>query len=391
MLRKLLRFIDKTFGRLVIIILILYDRALRPPIKRPGKDSPGGKKIKNILVIKIVGLGDTVLMLTPIKRLREHYADVKISALVTSLSSGILADQRIIDEVIIYQVLDQHKGILDFIKLIRYLRSKRFDCVIDFEHHFKLVSVISYLTGAAKRIGFHYNQNLRGRLYTHSVFLDPGRHMVDSFMELLKPLDIESKQVKSLEKIHIHSSDEERVTSWLTAHGIKDNNLMVAIHAGSGLRALSRRWDKEKFAEIIRRLNEQYQARVILTGSRDEHELLEQIIKLAPNGTVYNSAGQLDLKGTAALMKRCQLVISNDTGPMHIAAAMGARTIGLFGPNLPSRYAPIGKNNAFIYKKVKCSPCIQVHEGKVFECQDPICMHQIGVEEVWTAIKQQLS
>jgi ADP-heptose:LPS heptosyltransferase len=85
-------------------------------------------------------------------------------------------------------------------------------------------------------------------------------------------------------------------------------------------------------------------------------------------------------------MRRCDLFVSNDTGPLHMAAAMGTPTIGLFGPNSPTRYAPVGSHNTSIFKDVHCSPCIQIHRGRIDDCRDGICVKQITVDEVWDAV-----
>ena len=115
--------------------------------------------------------------------------------------------------------------------------------------------------------------------------------------------------------------------------------------------------------------------------------MVDEILKRAGAGGGLSAAGCLSIKQTAALMGMCDLFISNDTGPMHIAAAVGAPTIGLFGPNTPQRYAPVGVNTTSIFKQVECSPCVHIHEGKAGTCDRGICMEAISVEEVWEAIR----
>lgn len=386
MRRKLLRLVDRSLGQLIALCIVVYDRILRPSAKRSRTDLTLEPAPKNILIIKMVGIGDTVLMLTPIQCLRRHFPDAKISALVTSLSSGIVIGQPSIDEVIVYNDLTWERGVLGFARLIRLLRNKRFDCVMDFEQHFRLTSVLAYLTGASRRIGFYYNRSLRGSLYTDSIHLDSDCNMVDSYMNLLRPLGIDSPPVDTLEGIHIGADDEAKVARWLANRGICSTDLVIGIHAGSGPRAPHKRWDKENFAEIIRRLQVNWGAKVILTGTTQERGLIQQIMSLVGDRTAYDSGGEFDTKQVAALAKRCDLFLSNDTGPMHIAAAVGTPTIGLFGPESPCRYAPVGKRNASIYKQLSCSPCVEIHKGKVRDCDNPVCMREISVEDVWTRI-----
>jgi ADP-heptose:LPS heptosyltransferase len=384
--RKLLRNLDKLGGRPIVHILAAYDRLLATLSRRPDAAQGGPRAPGNILVIKLVGLGDTVLMLTPIGHIRRQFPSARITALVTPLSSGIVSGQPSIDEVIVFDALASRRSLPGFLRLIRLLRARRFDCVLDFEQHFLMTSVLSYLTGSKRRIGFHYDHGVRGRLLTDSVALDPGRHMVDAYMELLKPLGITEDHVDTLWNIDVTTEDESTVASWLEAHGVGSKDVLVGIHAGSGPRGLHKRWDKKSFAEIIRRMRDRLGIKTVLTGAAYERDLVRQIVSLVGDEGAVNGAGQFETRQTAALARRCSLFISNDTGAMHIAAAVGTPTIGLFGPETPGRYGPVGAHNVSLYRPLPCSPCVEIYKGEVRHCRNPICMGQISVEDVWSAI-----
>ncbi len=389
MARTLLRFIDRSVGGLLVRALAAYDglRSLVGGGRRPpAVPYAGGRAPANILVIKLVGLGDTVLMLTPLARLRKEFPRARITALVTPLSVGVLSAQPSVDETVVYDVFGADSGIGGILRIVRLLRARRFDCVIDFEQHFRMTSVVSYLTGAPMRVGFFYTGSPRKDLFTHPAFLDPDGHMVDAYMALLRPFGIGSDRVRELEPIAVTPEDEGVVDDWLSRRGIGADGPLVGIHPGSGIRAPVRRWGAEKFAEIIRRLRRHYGATVVLTGGGDERERVAGIIDLAGADGVYSAAGDLSILQSAGLMARCDLFISNDTGPLHMAAAMGTPTIGLFGPNSPTRYAPVGRNNTSIYKAVDCSPCIQIHRGRIDDCKDGICVKRITVDDVWKAV-----
>jgi ADP-heptose:LPS heptosyltransferase len=301
---------------------------------------------------------------------------------------GILTAQPSVDETIVYDVFGEDSGLAGLFRMVRMLRACEFDCVIDFEQHFQMTSVVAYLTNAPRRIGFYYTGSPRKGLFTDAVFLDPSGHMVDAYMSLLQPFGIETGRVEELESIFVPPEDEEAVDEWMRARGICGSGPLVGIHSGSGIRAPVRRWGAGKFAEIIRRLRRAYGAVIVLTGGSDERARVREVIDLAGAECVYSASGELSILQTAALMKRCDLVISNDTGPLHMSAAVGTPTIGLFGPNSPARYAPVGRHNTSIFKGVHCSPCIQIHKGRIDDCTDGICVKSITVDEVWAAVER---
>jgi heptosyltransferase-2 len=381
--RKFLRLVDKGLGPTAIRVLVAYDRLRPGPARAAGR---GAAPPSAVLVIKLVGLGDTVLMLTPLKRLRERFPRARIAALVTPLSAEVMAGQPLVDEVIVFDALGLRGNPFGAASLLRALRRRRFDCVIDFEQHFQLSAVLAYLTGAPRRIGFSWNRSLRGRMFTDPVCPAADEHMVESFLRLLVPLGLTPKPVEALEQITTSPEDQAKVSQWLTRHGIGNGDLVVAVHAGSGPRAPHRRWDKAKFAEIARRLGTDTGAKVVMTGTDRERPLVREIVSLAATPNAYDASGEFTVKQVAELARRCDLVVSNDTGTMHVAAAMGTPTVGVFGPESPTRYGPFGGRNRSVFKHLACSPCIEIHRGRHRRCADPRCIAEIGVEDVWAAI-----
>ena len=388
MRRKVLRFINKTTGTFFCVILFLFDKLVNVIPHKRKSESRTPIPSCNILVIKIVGLGDTVLMLPSITALKATYPQARISAMVTPLSSGILQYIKSIDELIVYDIFSSHKGIIGLIKLILLLRRKRFNLVIDFEQHIKLISIVSYLTGASRRIGFSNEKLGRGLLLTDKIHLDDAEHTVKNFAELVKKAGVKAN-ITHLERIDVPDRDRDFVENWLSKRNIVPGTLLVGIHPGSGGSATSRRWPKERFAQIADKLAEIYGARVIITGSPSEVELANEVARLMKTVPVI-AAGQMSIGQLIGLIDKLHLYISNDTGPMHISAAMGTPTIGLFGPNTPVRYKPYGNQHISIYKPSPCSPCINVHKGEVPDCKQSsvLCLESITVEEVWYAIEK---
>jgi heptosyltransferase-2 len=391
MARAFLRFVDRSLGRLLVRTIVFYERVRAVLRGRRGRQTapvPADDSPRNILVIKLVGLGDTVLMLTPVAKLHRHLPQSGITALVTPLSVGILSVQPYVDETIVYDIFGRDRGIHGLLRIIRLLRARKFDCVIDFEQHFQLTPIIAFLTGAPRRLGFFFGRSPRKGIFTDPVCFDPGQHMVDSYMRLLEPLGICAGRVEELERIFIPDEDARPVEAWLQERGIGRDDMLVGVHPGSGPRAPAKRWGVEKYAEIIRRLRREYHARIVITGSRGERELVEKVIEHAGRDGVYNASGDFNIRQTTALLEKCRLFISNDTGPMHMAAALGRPTIGIFGPETPVRYRPVGKRSTAVYRAIHCSPCVHIYAGVVNDCSEGHCMKRITPDDVWKAVKE---
>jgi ADP-heptose:LPS heptosyltransferase len=155
------------------------------------------------------------------------------------------------------------------LKIITEVRKRKFDLIIDYEQNHILVTLISYFGGAKRRIGFHNHTVRRGYLLTDRVMLKGGRHMIENFDDLLLPLGINSRTDK-LERIREPIESLDYCREWLKKQDVADSDLLIGIHAGSGERVSSRRWSKEKFAELADRLIQKFAAKIIFTGSADE-------------------------------------------------------------------------------------------------------------------------
>jgi heptosyltransferase-2 len=182
--------------------------------------------------------------------------------------------------------------------------------------------------------------------------------------------------------------EKEKVDALLKKKGLFGKTI-IGIHAGTAESAPWRSWKVEKFAELSEELSKKGFC-VILTGLKSEYELNEKIISLLKNKkNIFNFAGETTVYELSYLLTKINVFVSNDTGTMHLSAAIGTKTIGLFGPNLPVRFGPLGKNNVSIYHgdKLSCSPCINVHKGEFKNCKiNGKCMDLITVKEVYNFV-----
>lgn len=367
---KIIKLLDKYFGTVICIFLSFLNK------------TKGIKSIKEekVLFIQLWGIGESVLTLPTLKIFKEHYPKVHLNILVTERNKDVYEGQKFIDNIICLK--------LNPISLIIFIikNYKKYDIVIDMEEYLNISSIISFFIGR-NRVG--YDHNIRSGCYTNTVKYNDNQHASQTFLDLLQHVNIKVKS-NTLINLNYTSKDKKNIDSILTKF---NTNRIICIVPGAAESAHSRMWPKEKFSILINQiLKNKKNISVILTGNNKEKDLNNEIIKnVDKNDNVINLAGKITINELFCLVKKCILVISNDTGPMHIAAAQGTKTVGLFGPNLPTRFRPLNKKSISIYKKNICeySPCINVHKGEVPDCLYPKnsedyqkCMKAISVEDV---------
>ncbi len=334
-----------------------------------------GPEPKGILVLRFWGVGETILTLPMLKALKAARPDAKITVLCTPRNREVFFAQPFIDAC--RTVWTWQLPALVLANLWKY------DLVLDTEPHFAISAILAFFMGK-RSIGFGYGE--RAKLYDVKVPYNDRQHVVYTFCDLLQPLGIAARPA---ELVRLKYGEDARKAAELRfeANNIqpKTGKPIVGVHAFCGPTAPWRAWPRERFAELIDRITAKYGCTVILTGSGAEAAGNEQIISLLKRkGCVYNFP---DLASSTLfyLISQYDLMISNDTGPMHIAAAQGVPAIGLFGPNTPERFGPFppGRNVA-IYHQTPGHPVINVHLNEFGKC-DGACMRLITVDEVFAA------
>jgi len=235
-----------------------------------------------------------------------------------------------------------------------------------------------------ERIGFA-NQ-YRSHLYTKTTVFRKDQHMVQNYLDMLRVLG-KQYNAKSLEKLDVSPNDKVKVDEFF-ARNFHDKPV-IGLTPGVAESSKNRMWFEDRFAELADRLIDVSGCDVIIIDHKDNKEIVEKIISLMKREAI-NAMGIFSLKETFYLISKCNIFISNDTGPMHIAAAQGCRTIGLFGPNTPVLWAPYGEGNISIYKTV-LQPAIQNDKGIFKDGDRNGYMGPITVDDVFEAVEKCLS
>jgi len=341
------KFIDRYVGNTICAVLMHRKRPL---------------ETNKILIVKLWALGESILVLPLIKGLRQKYPNAQIDVLCTTRNKT--AFEGHVNNIIILG-----KGnALDY---------NKYDVAIDCEPYLNLSGIMAYWM-AKNAIGFDHG--MRKRCYTYKIKFNDEQHEVLTYMELGKVLGVDYKP-KKLEPIKYSPEDKKKVDVLIKGFG-----KIAAICAGAAESGRSRLWAKEKYAELADKLVSQ-KFTVLFTGVERERPLIDEIIALMKNKKALNFAGKTNIRELAYMLTKCEMLISNDTGTMHLGAAMGTPTVGLFCPNTPVRFAPYGPKNTYVFKPVMPKPCINVHKGEVPDCEGHNHMSNITVKDVLEAIK----
>jgi heptosyltransferase II len=332
------------------------------------------KPKNNILCIQLWGIGETVLTLPAVEKIKNKYPKKKLSVLTTSRNSAVYEDQLFVDEIITINI-----SIISVVSFI-FGNFRKYEMVFDFEEYLNISSLIAFMTGCST---YGYGHGLRGAIYDFKAEYDDTKHVVSTFLDLARLIDKDAKDPNRLTEL-------KGPLNFDSGLNLKENNKVIGICSGAAESGRSRIWSN--YSELAERiLKKDSITTIAFIGTLNEKESIDKIIEKikheGKNERIFNLAGRFTLHELFAFIKQCDLFISNDTGPMHIAAAQGVWTIGLFGPNLPERFGPYGisrdgRNNISIYKKTDCSPCINVHLGSIKECDNAVCMKRITVDDV---------
>jgi heptosyltransferase-2 len=346
------------------------------------------KGAERILIRGVNWIGDAVMTLPAIRSIRRAFPDAEINLLVKPWVADIFKESPDIDEIILYN--EQNKGAIGKLKLVRALRRKKFDKAFLLQNAFD-AALIAWLAGIPERIG--YKRDYRGFLLTKAVRVKndtAGEHQVYYYLNLLKEAGL--KPVTSEPYIYLSDEEREHARKLLNQSPITSHpSPLIGINPGATYGS-AKRWLAENFAELIRRIIDDLEGRVIIFGSPDEAEITDEIIRklgtwnLELGTNVLNMSGKTNLRELIALISECDAFVTNDSGPMHIAYALHVPTAALFGSTDSSATGPFGDRHKVISKNLSCSPCLER------ECPEGHlrCMTDISAEEVFSALKELL-
>lgn len=339
-------------------------------IKTDKQKSFNPKEIRKVLIIKLRAIGDVLISTAILPNLRNFFKESEIHFLTEPQSEDILKYNKYIDKLIVFG--RKQKG---YLKFLFELKKQKYDLVIDLFCNPRSAQM-TFATQSKYRVGYAF----RLRKYAYNILIKSRGHIVhnvDFNLDTLRALTI---PLISRKPLLFFGSNEHEFANNFFKKELKDNDKVVGINAGGGWK--SKLWDLEKFAELADRLIDNFGYKVIIFWGPGQTNIYKSISSFMKNKPIIPPI--TTLLEQAALQKRCDFIISNDSGPMHIASALGVPTLGIFGPTRPQFQGPLGDDSTTIVKEgLSCLGC------NLTECKiGNLCMKNLSVDEVYKKIIQ---
>src|SRR5574341_413678 len=345
------------------------------------------ESVKRLLVRGPNWIGDAVMCEPALACLRSLFPAAEISLLVTPPIADLFKGHPGVDRLLLYDRRGRHAGLAGKWMLASALRRARFQCAILFQNAFE-AALLAFLAGVPARHG--YATDGRGFLLSDSIPV-PARskigHQVRYYLELLRPLG--AVPPPRPPRLYVGDEDEMAAGALLAAAGVGKSDLVIGVNPGS-VYGGAKRWLPDRFADAADRLVDQQRAaagrpaRVVIVGGPGEEGLGRAVAEQMRHRPVELS-GKTTIRELMAVIRRCGLFLTNDTGPMHIAAAFGVPLVAVFGPTDARTTAPFGGDHALVRQPVDCAPCL------LRECPiDHRCMTRVTVDMVYEAALERL-
>lgn len=336
-------------------------------------------EINKILVRVTNWVGDMVMCLPALEAVRTNFPDSSITVVARPWVVPLIKKHPAVDHVISYKKGDGFADdLMEFGRILRLIRSERYEIAFLFQNAFE-AALLTYLGGIKNRIG--YNTDGRGFLLTHSVVRDEDvlkLHQVEYYLTILRAMGWEADTKDPA--LSIDDSDMKDVRELLVSEGIGEKDLLLGLSPGA-IFGPAKRWPAERFAVVGDRAIEKWGAKVAILGSSGETEICNDLAISMKHPSI-NLCGKTSLGQAMALIKRCQLFITNDSGLMHVAAGLDVPMVAIFGSTDHVATGPRSGKARIVRHEISCAPCLKP------ECPtDFNCMLDILPDEVWRELE----
>lgn len=367
-----------------------------------------------ILIIHLSEMGAMVLAQPAIRELHRRLPNTPLYFLGFPPVTELLTTLKVVpqDQALTLDPSNFTSLTTSGLKALKKIRSLQPGGVIDCEGFSRASALLAFLACPhGFRLGWHpyYIPHLyRGNLLTHRVQYNPHQHASQAYLTLVSALWADPTQEPFPQQPSASAlppqtplpfafnyqpaeTDWQYIDAQLKKCNLTQDSELIVVNPNSSDMLPLRRWPLEKYAAVLQQLKEQHpHLNIIVTGTNSEHQGAIKLKELLPHTPIYDFTGRTTLSQLLALYKRCRLLLTNDSGPAHLAAIADLPSVVLYGPETPALFSPLGSKTRIIYENWLCSPCVSPYNGKNSLCKSGACLSSITVEKVVHAALEQL-
>jgi len=380
-----MRLIDRLFGGFLVILLgNLFGRMQ----KRSNNLSPGfgpnpksldtdsakdGQPEPSVIVIsKYFGMGSIILSVPLLRAVRQRHPRARILFVSFAYNAQLLSFIPHIDEAICIRTSLRY-FVWDVLGVLGRLRKLKVDIFLDLEFFSRFAVLMNWWSGARNRVGFHtLSLSSRGRLLTHRIYWNPYKHAMDNFLALGGGIGIAPKD-KQLELKDFQSDEEEKGIAWLRQEGLSQGGYLICSPHADTMRTL-KSYPTQQWLQLTKLLNEKTGKSIVFVGSKMDPNWDLKLSDKRPYQ--HNLSGKTPLVTLMVLLKNAAGIISVDSGVAHLSALFKVPMLTLFGPETPLLYGPLNPRGHIVDPQLHCSPCLNLLEGKMSDCQNNVCINK---------------
>jgi len=404
-----IRKIDIGVGKVICLILTCFRRLM----DKIHPTDPSAGAMEKILFIKLIEQGATVLAYSALLRAMDLVGRRNVYFCVFEENREILDIIDVLprDNVFVIRNRQFMLFLLDILKMLYRIRRIGIDATVDMEFFARASAILSYLTGARRRVGLHRFSSeapYRGDLMTHRVHYNPYLHTAKAYRLLLESLNappedlplvkLPADGVREIAPTFVPGEEETIRVREILAQAFPEpiRGPIILLNPNASDMLPLRKWDTENFIRLGRDILHRHPASVlIITGAPSERESAEKVCREIGSNRATCLAGKTTLRELLVLYTLADILVTNDSGPGHFASMTGIHSIVLYGPETPKLFGAIGGRSHILYARLACSPCVNVFNHRFSVCRNNVCMQSISVEEVYrkieTCLKEPLS
>ena len=373
-------------------------------LPKKGPDRP----FKKFLLIELSEMGSAILAYPTLKAIQKDYPGAELFFLIFAKNRASVDILNRVPPENVLTIREKSLGSFlgDVIKTVVRIRRERIEVVFDLELFTRVTAILTYLSGAPVRVGFHkYHMEglYRGNLHTHKIQYNFQQHISKSFLSFLDVLRYPAKDWPAMDAAIPDSrletasypaseSGKNRIREKIRSRfpGFGESSQIILLNPSAGEIPI-RAWSLENYVELARKLLEDPNRIVVLMGAGADRETTGRLAKKLSDKRCVDLTGETTFEELMDLFSVSQALITNDSGPAHFASLTEIRNFVFLGPESPYLYGPLGENTHVFYSNLPCSPCLTAFNHRNTSCTDNKCLQVISVGEVWDAITDRLS